>query len=457
MDELPGRVQEMPDSTQAAQPAVLWPVLAGILVVLTNAFFVTVEFAIVTVRRGQMENLADGGNAAARQMLKMLRDPDWAIAGSQLGITLATILLGVVAETPLTHLIAPSIGAALARVPFLAGLATVISTVVVLLGLSFFHMVLGEQTPKTIALRHPVAAALFIARPMAFFARVTTPIVWVVDQSTAFVLRVLGVGGQTGGHGIHTVEELKDVVRESQEEGVLPYSDQAILLRAMEFGSRFVREAMIPRTDIVAVERIALLSDLLQIFKVSRHSRFPVYDGDLDHISGIVAMKEVLSLLADDPDAVNRPIVDLNLIHPALVVPESRHIGDLFNQMRREQKQMAIVIDEYAGTAGLVTAEELAEEVMGRLIDEWVTEEPSVAAVGGGVFEIDAQSRVDEVNEALELDLPASPDYDTVAGFLLFLIRRIPKTGDVIDYEDLRFSILEMTGPKIERVRVERA
>jgi CBS domain containing-hemolysin-like protein len=445
----------MPVPVENSQPVIWWPLLGGLLIILANAFFVTVEFAVVTVRRGQIEGLAHEGVPAASLVLRMLRDPDWAIAGSQLGITLASILLGIVAERPLSDLLSPILDRVLVRLPFLAGLAAALSTILVLLLLSFFHMVLGEQTPKTIALRYPVRSALFVARPMTLFARVTAPLVWVVDHSTSLVLSFLGVGGQTAGHGIHTVEELKEVVRESQAEGVIPY-DQGILMRALEFGERYVREAMIPRTDIVAVEKSASLGELLQVFKTSRHSRFPIYEGDLDHISGLVAMKDVLSLLADDPGAVGRPLAELGLIHVALVVPESRRIGGLFHEMRRGQKQMAIVIDEYGGTAGLVTAEELAEEVMGRLTDEWVTEEPPVSEVGGGVFEIDAQSRVDEVNEALRLDLPTSPDYDTVAGFLLFQVRHIPRAGEVINYGGQRFTVLEMAGPKIERVRVER-
>ncbi|OIO98171.1 MAG: hypothetical protein AUK03_01595 [Anaerolineae bacterium CG2_30_64_16] len=441
---------------ETTQPNLLWPIIGGLLIILANAFFVTVEFAIVTVRRGQIGRLTEEGNASARLMARMLHDPDWAIAGSQLGITVASILLGIVAEEPLKHLLSPMLNRVFARAPFLTGLSAALSTVLVLLLLSFLHMVLGEQTPKTIALRFPVQSALLIARPMTLFARLAAPLVWVVDHSTALVLRVLGVGGQTGGHGIHTVEELKEVVRESQAEGVIPYSDQRMLLRAMEFGSRFVREAMIPRTDIVAVERTATIDELLHTFRDFRHSRFPVYEDDLDHICGVISMKEVLSRLVDDPATLDRPLIELDVIQPALVAPESRHIGDLFNEMRRDRTHMAIVIDEFGGTAGLVTSEELAEEVVGRLTDEWVTEPPSVAAVGGGIFEIDAQSRIDEVNEALRLALPTSPDYETVAGFLLFLIRRIPRTGDVIAYQDLRFTVLQMAGPKIERVRVER-
>lgn len=437
-------------------PAVFWPILAGMFIILANAFFVTVEFAVVTVRRGQMERLADEGNADARRVARLLRDPDWAIAGSQLGITVASILLGIVAEEPLKHLLEPGLVRVFMRLPWLGGLATGLATVLVLLLLSFFHMVLGEQTPKTIALRYPTRAALIIARPMLFFARLAAPLVWLVDHSTALVLRLLGVGGQTGGHGVYTVEELKEVVRESQAEGVIPDSDEKMVLRAMDFSRRFVREAMIPRPDIVALEKDAPLAELLQTFKTSRHSRFPVYDDDLDNIVGTVAMKEVVARLVDDPTVAARSLAELEVIRPALVVPESRRISDLFNEMRHTRQHMAVVIDEFGGTAGLVTTEELAEEVVGRLTDEWVTESPSVSPLAGGIYEIDAQTQVNEVNEALGLDLPTSPDYETLAGFLLFQIRRIPKVGETVTYENLRITIKQMEGPKIARVRVER-
>jgi CBS domain containing-hemolysin-like protein len=441
---------------ETSNTSILWPLLGGLVIVLANAFFVTVEFALVTVRRGQMERLADEGNAGARRVVRMLADPDRAIAGSQVGITIASVLLGIVAEEPLQQLLSPILARVFGLVPFLEPLSTVLATVLVFLLLSFVLMVVGEQTPKTIALRYPAQSALVVAAPMTVFARIAAPLVWLVDQSTSLVLKLLGVGGQTGGHGIHTVEELKEVVLESQEEGVIPYADEKMLLRAMEFGGRFVREVMIPRTDIVAIEATGTVGDLLRTFRTSRHSRFPVYEGDLDHICGIVTMKEVLARVVDEPYSADRTLTETGVIQPALVVPESRRIGDLFNQMRRERRHMAVVIDEYGGTAGLVTTEELAEEVVGRLTDEWVSEPPPVSPQAGGAYEIDAQTRVDEVNEALKVDLPTSPDYETLAGFLLFQIRRIPKQGEVIPYEDLRFAVVKMVGRKIERVRVER-
>ncbi len=444
------------------EPNLLWPILGGVLIILTNAFFVTVEFAIVTVRRGQMERLAEEGNGAARQVTRLLADTDWAIAGSQLGITVASILLGVVAEEPLNELLSPVLGRLFSAVSIPPGVAAALGTVIVLLLLSFFHMVIGEQTPKTIALRYPTQSALFIAAPMSLFARIASPLVWLVDRSTAGVLRLLGIRGETGGHGIHNVQELKDVVNESRQGGVIEPGEQQMLVRALEFSDRFVREAMIPRTDIVAVEKDGTLGELLRVFSRERHSRFPVYDDDLDHIVGVLTMKEVLPVVIDDPSAVNRTLGDLNVIQPALVVPESRRIGDLFNQMRRDRQHMAIVIDEYGGTAGLVTTEALAEEVVGRLTDEWVKEAPPVQTVREDVYDIDAQTRVDEVNELLGVELPTSPEYETIAGFLLFQWRQIPKVGDFLVHDRpgpdpaFRFTVTKMVGPKIERVRVER-
>lgn len=442
--------------TESSTVHLIWPILAGALIVLANAFFVTFEFAIVSVRRGQMVRLAEQGDRNARLVTTMLRDPDWAIAGSQVGITMASVLLGIVAEEPLRHLLSPLLAQAFSRVTFLQPLAAVLASVLVFLLLSFILMVLGEQTPKTVALRFPVQAALAVARPMMVFGQIAKPLVWLVDQCTALVLRLLGVGGQTSSHGIHTVDELKEVVIESHQEGIIPASDERMLLRAIEFGRRFVREAMIPRTDIVAIEKNRTVADLLRVFKTHRHARFPVYEQDLDHICGIVAMKEVLARAVDDPAILQRPLSEVDVIRPAFVVPESRRIGDLFSQMRRNRQHMAIVIDEFGGTAGLVTSEELAEEVVGQLTDEWVNEPPQVARLAGGAYEIDAQTRVDEINEALNLDLPTSSEYETVAGFILFLIRRIPKAGETIAYGDLRITVTHMAGPKIERVRVER-
>ena len=268
--------------------------------------------------------------AAARQVTRLLRDTDWAIAGSQVGITVASILLGVVAEEPLNELLSPGANRRIcARSQFRLASPPAWRPCSCCCCSRSSTWSSASRRPRPSPCAIPTQAALFIAGPMSVFARLATPLVWLVDQSTAGVLRLLGIGGETGGHGIHTVEELKDVVMESRQGGVIEPGEQQMLVRALEFSDRFVREAMIPRTDIVAVEKDNTLGELLHIFSHERHSRFPVYDDDLDHIVGVLTMKEVLPVLIDDPSAVDRTLADLDVIRPALVVPESRRIGDL--------------------------------------------------------------------------------------------------------------------------------
>jgi CBS domain containing-hemolysin-like protein len=237
---------------------------------------------------------------------------------------------------------------------------------------------------------------------------------------------------------------------------VLEKEEMEMLVGVFEFGERYVREVMIPRTEIVALARTATLQEFLTTFARSQHSRFPIYEEDPDHIIGMVAIKDVLTLLSDQEVDRSQPLAEMSLIRPVLLVPESRQVDELFQEMRQARTQMAIVIDEYGGTAGLVTLEELAEEIIGRMSDEWVEEGTEVKTIGEDTFDVDAMLHIDEINAELELELPESPDYETLAGFLLHLLRRIPKVGDEARWRDLRFTIREMKGPKIEQVRITR-
>ena len=428
--------------------------LAVAALVAANGFFVIVEFSLVTARRARIQQLARKGNHAAKIVTRMQDDVDLYIAAAQLGITLASLALGwvgdmtiaTIVEPPIEHLIGPL---------WSTSVALAIGTGISFTLITFLHIVLGEQAPKTFAIRNPEHTALLSAYPMDIFTTIFRPFIWVLDESTASVLRLFGVKGQTSHRSVHTVEELMVLVHESQEEGMLEEEEEEMLERVFEFGDRLVREAMIPRPEIVALEHDATIEDALQTFVRSRHSRFPVYQDNLDNIIGFVSIKDILALLAEKgPEVRQKRLTDVGIMRPVFVVPETRHIGGLFAEMRDEQKPIAIVIDEYGGTAGLVTTEELAEEVMGQVRDEWVKEPPSVTKVEEGAYEIDAQLRVDEINSKLDLQLPESPDYETVAGFLLYLIRHIPVEGEKISWNDLMFTIAKMSGPKIERVRI---
>lgn len=432
------------------------PRLLAVLALITaNGFFVAVEFALVTARRARLETLAGSNNPAVNIVNKMQADVDLYIASAQLGITVASLALGWIGEATIAELIRPPIERLLGPLWGQAA-AVAIGTVLALSLLTFLHIVLGEQAPKTFAIRNPERTALFSARIMNAFTTIFRPFIWVLDSATALVLRLFGVPAGASHRSVHSVEELKLLVHESQAEGVLAETQEEMLVRVFEFSERYVTEAMIPRTDITGIPATATVNDFLQVFNIAQHSRFPMYEEDLDSIIGIVAIKDVLLALTEGPINRDRTLAELDLVHPAFTVPDSRKVGDLFNEMRAQQVGMAIIIDEYGGTAGLVTLEELIEEVVGRVTDEWVVEPASVQTVSEGVFEVGAQTRIDEINEELDLNLPERDEYETLAGFLLYLFRRIPEPGAEISWEGLYFTVLHMKGPKIEQVRITR-
>ncbi len=432
----------------------LLPRLAAVVaLVAANGFFVALEFAIVAARRTRLETLEKQGKVVARLVLRMMDQTDLYIAAAQLGITLASLALGWVGESTVAAVVYPlldlAVGGWMSRVASHA-----IGTTVSFALITFLHIVLGEQVPKIVTIRDPEAVSLLVARPMEAFTIVFRPFIWVLDRATALVLRLFGVPEASEHRRAYSLEELKLLVEQSERQGLIPDQESEILSRVFEFGQRQVHEAMIPRPQVVGVPEDATLEELLGIFKQHRHARFPVYRGDLDHIVGIVSIKDVLARLADEPDARAKSLKDLDIIRPVFAVPETLPIGDLFQEMRNRHIQMAVVIDEYGGTAGLVTLEELAEEILGRVTDEWVREEPDIRLVEPRTYEVNAQLRVDEINEELGLGIPENDLYETLAGFLLYDMGHVPVQGEKHKWNDIRFEVAAMKGPKIERVKI---
>ena len=445
----------MHDPASTGSISLTWALIAGLIILLANAFFVAVEFALITSRRTRLEQAAERGSRPAHIVLKMLVNPDRAIAAAQLGITSSSILLGIVAEEPLAELLSPILTPIFGNLMSEAA-AAAIAALLVLLILSFFHMVWGEQTPKIMTIRSPERVALLIAYPMQIFATITAPFVWIVDGTTALSLRLLGVKGTTGAHGtIASMEELKAVVQQSGKVGLIEEDAQEMVYRVFDFGEMVVREVMIPRTNIIGIERDATVRELLQIYRDQRHTRFPIYEDDLDHIVGILSTKRLLAMMAEQPDIMDRRVDSLGLLQEPVIAPESRLISDLFTEMRATHTGLVIVIDEFGGTAGLVTIEELVEEVMGQISDEW-SAKPLMRKVEDGVYELDAQLRVDDFNEELDLALPEDDDYETVAGLILHQLRRIPAVGEEVKVSGYKLQVLALDGPRITTVRVER-
>ncbi|MGD8398491.1 MAG: hemolysin family protein [Anaerolineae bacterium] len=426
---------------------------SALALVALNGYFVAVEFAVVAVRRTRIDDLIAQGDGTARVAQRLVENPDRVIAASQLGITMASLALGWIGEATVAAVIEPLLEATLGQWSETA--AHSIGLVVAFSLVTFTHIVLGEQVPKTISIRYAERATLAIARPMMLFLRIFRPLIGILDGATAAFLRLLGMEPIAGHQTVYTLEELKLIVRESQASGTIEAAQEVMLQRVFRFGDRQVHEAMIPRPDVIGVEADAPLQSLLDIFSEHSHARFPVCEDDLDNIVGMVAIKDVLRALADGCDRISTPV--RALARPAHFVPETAPVADLFTEMRSTHNQMAVVIDEYGGTAGIVTLEELVEEIVGQLSDELVAEEEQVVELEDGSVKVDAQLRVDEVNEHLTLALPEGEDYETVAGLVLYYLQRVPVEGDVLRHAGLELEVVQMKGPKIEVVRIVRA
>jgi len=316
------------------------------------------------------------------------------------------------------------------------------------------HIVLGEQVPKTVAIRHTEKAILFVAGPMDWFTRIFRPLIALLDGATAAVLRLLRTKPIAGHRAVFTMDELRLIVRESQEGGAIEAEQEEMLQKVFEFGERQVREVMIPRPDVVGIDKGASLQELLAVFAEDRHARFPVYDDDLDNIVGIVAVKDILLAMAQGSLQMDGRID--SLVRPALFVPETADVADLFAKLRASHMQMAVVFDEYGGTSGIVTLEELLEEIVGRVSDELITGEESVVRLDETTVEVDPLLRIDELNEQLSLDLPEGEEYETLAGLILLRLQHVPTAGEVLHLRNVEITITEMKGPKIEKVQVRR-
>jgi CBS domain containing-hemolysin-like protein len=433
-----------------------------LLLVALNGFFVAAEFALVGSRRTRLDQLADAGNAVAALGRRMQDDLDRYIAAAQLGITLASLALGWIGESTIAALVEPPIEQLLEYVlgsfAVTHDVALVISHAVGV-AVSFFiittlHIVLGEQAPKVFAIRSPERTTLFIARPLAIFNAVFGLVIRFLDWATETVLRLFGIN-EAGGHTkVHSADELRLLVEESGEAGALEAQEQEMLINVFAFADRPAYQAMLPRTEVVTIGHDATIREFLDRFAQTGHTRFPVIGpGGVDDIKGIISAKDLLVALHDGAAGLDQPITPL--IRPAFFTPESKRIGDLLQELRAKHIRMAILIDEYGGMAGAVTMEDLVEQIVGDLDDELEHDETALRTIDDRTSVVEGQMRVEDVNEELRLDIPEG-DYETLAGFILARLGRLPGTGDSLNYKDVRLTVLEMEGPRIARIEITR-
>ena len=424
-------------------------VLAVVVLIVLNGFFVAAEFAIVGVPRAAIRRRAGEGSAAAERVLRILDDPrtqDRFIATAQLGITLASLGLGMMGEHALAAWLEPrleSLGAG----RWIA--AHTIASIIAVATLSYFHIVLGEMVPKSLALQHPITASMRVVRGMRMIQIATWPLVVGLNGIGNGVLRLLGIErtAETTDR-FRGPEELAVEVRESAQGGLLSHDAAAVMQELLEFNTLLARAVMIPRVHITGIPLGASPEQVREILARSSHTRYPVYDGSLDDVLGMVHVKDILRAARE-----GRP-ASRDLVRPATFVADSAYVDEVLRAMRGARSQMTIVMDEHGGTAGLLTIEDLFEEVVGE-IGEDETQLPPVAHEHRGRLRVSGTARVEQVGEALGTPL-SHPRVDSMSGLVLSLLGRPAEVGDRVEYEGLAITVTEVRGRGVAECVVER-
>jgi CBS domain containing-hemolysin-like protein len=428
----------------------LLKLLGVFLLVLANGFFVTAEFSLVSVRHTRIAELIAQGNPRAKWVQKAIQNPDRVIAATQLGITLASLGLGWIGEPALAHLITPLVDLFPASIQ--SGVSHSISAGIAFVAITFLHVVVGELAPKSIALQDPEKASMMVAQPTVITEVVFKPLIWALNGSGNAILRLVGVNPASGHELVHSVEELKMLVTASQEGGVIK-ADESDMLRAIfDLGGLLVRQVMIPRTEIIAVEADTPLENIIGLVTQSTYTKFPVYEDSIDQVLGIVHVKDILRAM-QSPDCPNCPVREL--VRDALYVPETIPVNLLLQRFRDNRQHIAIVLDEFGGTAGLVTLEDLLEEIVGEVSDPFDKATPEIQTMPDGTTMIDGLALIEEVNENLSLDLE-DPNYDTIAGYMMGKLGRMPVLHDVVETDGVCLQVEAMDGMRIARLSLKR-
>ncbi len=399
-----------------------------------SAFFASSETAFISLQRFRVEHLVSTGVDEANRVARMIERPDKLLSVVLLGTNLGNTAAGV-------------LGAVLAIAIWGREQGVLIAAVVVTIML----LVFSETTPKTIATRHAERLSLLFVRPIEAISWLLTPFVVALSWIASGVSRLFG--GEPLRRSLVGEEEIRTMISVGHKEGMVEKDEAELLHKVFDFGNRPVRGAIVPRTEVVWVEKGTKLADFLGIYAESPLSRFPVFEDNTDNVVGILSVKDVLMALAKGSIS-NESAID-DLIRPAYFTPESKRISELFTEMRDKNYRMAVVVDEYGGTAGIASLSRLVEEIVGPVGDELAEAEKEYEAINEYTFQVDGGMRIEEANEEMGLELPEG-EYETVAGFIFDLLGRIPKAGEKLRYKDLKIVITEMRGVKIEKILLTR-
>ena len=412
-------------------------VAVGVLILL-NGFFVAAEYALVTARRTRIIELHHQGNRRARAVLRITSDPPQFIAAMQLGVTLTSLGIGALGEHALSK-------------AFDSLMATVLAVILAYLILTFFHVVLGELVPKGVALGHAEGAALWVSAPVRAFFALFAPFVWILRKATDLVLHLLGLESPGAERDPLSEAELRMLLSRSSAEGEIEHEEQQMIDKVFVFGDKDAADVMVPRPEVVAISVEMPPEQALAEVLDSPYTRYPVFRESLDDIVGVLHVRDLFTAVHD------RGIASVRIeeiVRPAYIVPETKDLGALLQEFRRTNNHFAVVVDEYGGMAGVCTLEDLLEEIVGEIEDEFDVPEEQIEQVDDDTYRIDGMFPIDEFNERFGTELP-DDDFHTLGGFVFGQLGRQPEPGDDVGWNGLRFDVLEVEGSRIERIAVE--
>jgi CBS domain containing-hemolysin-like protein len=453
-----------------------------------NGFFVAAEFALVSARQTRLAQLEAEGNSTAKAVQKAQSHLDRYIATTQLGITLASLALGWVGEPALASLIEPPLISLLGKA-LGEGFATGISIAIAFIFITTITIIMGELVPKSVALQRTEGTALFVIRPLNLFMNVFYPFIWLLNRLGRFVMRLLGLKEEIERSQVHSVEELEMLVTQSHQAGMLDANEEALLHKVFEFDDKTARQIMMPRTEIVGVPEDVTLDELLDKVSQESFTRYPVYRETLDQIIGVIHIKDLFPLIREQgrqltqtngasaasgtTNGNNKHLTQAQngdgkiplsrIIRPALNVPESIHVADLLNQLRQKQAHIAVVIDEYGGTSGIVTLEDVLEELVGEVQDEFdVKEEDATTDIEirpDGSAIISGLVTLETIEDRFGVTIPEEQAdiFDTIGGYVLGVLGRVPVVGDQVRLENYKLTVQRMDGLRVDRLLIERA
>jgi CBS domain containing-hemolysin-like protein len=412
--------------------------------VLLNGFFVGAEFALVRSRRNRLEAMVRTGDRLARVALRASSNISGLLPASQLGVTLSSLALGWVAQSAMTDVL--STLPAGAEIPARVTIAAIIAFAVA----SYVHVVFGELVPKAAALNHPERLAKWLVPPLVLFASVSRPLVWIITRTSNFMLRLFGLHSLPGEDSVHSPDELRILVEQAQEGGAIEAQDADMIDAVLEFSEKNASDVMTPRTEVAAFALDASLDDVLATVEDKGYSRYPVYEDSIDNIVGLILTKDILIEAVRRRNSFSLQTV----MRPVHMVPGSREVEDVLADFKRLKEHMAVVLDEFGGTAGVVTMEDLLEEIVGEILDEYDDPAEKPVETRGGETLVPGSTHITDLNERFALEVP-DEDYTTIGGYVFGTLGRLPANGDRVTAGGAIFTVREMDGRRIETLAVD--